>query len=124
MDLLLGRETRDRHTLGFEVARVIGVEPTRGYLTYHARYDAGLVLWLCARTEVSADDERVAQLVDFVLSCQGPSGLWDYEAKRQASRWVTYDLLKSLGSLRASDEWLSLEPRTPFQSYSGLRKRF
>ena len=30
LDLLLGRETHEQHTLGYEVARLIGVEPARG----------------------------------------------------------------------------------------------
>ncbi|MFX0046429.1 MAG: prenyltransferase/squalene oxidase repeat-containing protein, partial [Candidatus Hermodarchaeota archaeon] len=35
LELLLARETRDRRNLGFNVARIIGVEPHRGNFTYH-----------------------------------------------------------------------------------------
>ena len=49
LDLLLGRETREKHTLGFEVARLIGLEPTRGFFTHYARFDLALVLDLCWR---------------------------------------------------------------------------
>ena len=32
-DLLLGRETREKYSLGFEVARIMGFERWRGFLT-------------------------------------------------------------------------------------------
>jgi hypothetical protein len=117
LDLLLGRETREKHTLGFEVARLIGAEPARGFITYFARFDLALVLDLCWRAGATRADERVAELADYVLSLQGPYGLWDYAARPQASRWVTFDLLRSLSQLGEAGDWLSLEPRTPFRAY-------
>ena len=78
LDLLLGRETRERHTFGFEAARVIGVEPTRGFLTYFARFDVAQVLDLCWRVGAGREDARVDELVDFVEGLQGPYGLWEY----------------------------------------------
>lgn len=47
LDLLLGRETREAYTLGFEVARLIGAEPPRGFLTTFARFDMAQILDLC-----------------------------------------------------------------------------
>ena len=124
LDLLLGRETREAHTLGFEVARLIGVEPARGFLTTFARYDLALVLDLCWRLGASREDVRVSDLVAFVCSLQGPHGLWDYAARPQASRWVTFDLLRSLSQLDEAGDWVSMEPRTPFQPYPRHERRY
>ena len=124
LDLLLGHETREKHTLGFEVARLIGVEPARGFLTYYARFDLALVLDLCWRVGASRDDERIAGLVEFVRDLQGPYGLWEYAPRPQASRWLTFDLLRSLSRLDETNDWLSLEPRTPFQAYSRRERRY
>ena len=124
LDLLLGRETRERHTLGFEVARLIGAEPARGFITYYARFDLALILDLCWRVGASRDDERIAEVVQFVREQQGPYGLWEYTPRPQASRWVTYDLLRSLSRLDETGDWLSLEPRTPFRAYPKRRRRY
>jgi hypothetical protein len=123
LDHLLGRETRERHTLGFEVARLIGAEPARGFLTYHARFDPGAVLDLCWRIGATTEDPRVADLADFVVEAQGPYGLWEYSPARQASRWVTFDLLRSLTRLDERGDWLALEPRTPFRPYPPRARR-
>jgi hypothetical protein len=103
---------------------MIGVEPARGFLTHYARFDLAQVLDLCWRAGASRDDERVVELVTFVQELQGPYGLWEYIPRPQASRWVTFDLLRSLSRLSEAGEWLSLEPRTPFQAYPRRTKRF
>lgn len=124
LDLLLGRETRERQNLGFGVARLVGVERARGFLTYYARFDLALVLDLCRRVGFGRDDPRVADLVEFVRGQQGPYGMWEYMPRPQASRWVTFDLLRSLSCLGASGDWVGLEPRTPFQAYARRVRRF
>jgi hypothetical protein len=124
LDLLLGRETRETLPLGFEVARTIGAEPVRGFFTLFARFDLGLVVDLCWRVGATLEDERVVDLVEFVRDLQGYYGLWEYAARPQASRWVTFDLLRSLSRLDESGVWLSAEPRTPFQPYPSRQKRF
>jgi len=124
LDLLLGQETKEKHTLGFEVARLIGVEPPRGFLTYHARFDVGYILNLCWRIGASLEDERIADIADFILEQQGQYGLWEYHPYPQASRWVTFDLLRSLSNLDDSTDWLSLEPRIPFRAYPKQQRRF
>jgi hypothetical protein len=131
LDLLLGRETRERQSLGFEVARLVGGEPVRGFFTFFARFDLALVLRLCWQVGASIEDERVADLADYVWGEQGAYGLWEYTSRPQVSRWVTFDLLRSLsrldaGSRSGSDNaWQSDEPRTPFQPYpiGGTRSR-
>ena len=124
LDLLLGRETRERGTLGFEVARLIGVERARGFLTYYARFDLAQILDLCWRVGASVEDGRVSDIMDFVLKQQGEYGLWEYPSNPQASRWITFDLLRSLSKLDESEDWVSMEPRTPFRAYSKRYKRF
>jgi hypothetical protein len=128
LDLLLGRETREKRALGFEVARLVGAEPARGFLTYYARFDVGLVLDLCWRVRAAPDDERVDEMVEFVQGLKGRYGLWDYAARPQASRWVTFDLLRSLSQLTEDQggvsDWVSLEPRTPFQPYPRREMRY
>jgi hypothetical protein len=124
LDLLLGRETRDRDSLGFEVARVLGAEPARGFLTYYARFDLALVLDMCRRIGATAGDPRVAGLVAFIMEAQGTHGLWTYDRRPQVSRWLSFDMLRSLSGLDSTGDWISLEPRTPFQAYPRRRKRW
>lgn len=68
--------------------------------------------------------ERVAKMVAFVRSQQGPYGLWEYAVRPQVSRWVTFDILRTLSHLDEKGDWLSQEPRTPFQPYPRKQKRF
>lgn len=130
LDLLLAHETHQASNLGYEVARTIGVERARGFFTHFARYDVGLVLDLCWRVGASLEDDRVAEMVGSVKDLQGPHGLWSYASRPEASRWVTFDLLRSLSRIDAANgvagegEWVSLEPRTPFQPYPKMPKRY
>jgi hypothetical protein len=128
LDLLLGRETRERQALGFEAARLVGAERARGFITFFARFDLAFILQLCCQVGATVEDERVAGIVDFVAKSQGSYGLWEYQHYPQASRWVTFDLLRSLRMLDENSQtdsgWLSLEPRTPFQPYPKKPKRF
>lgn len=124
LDLLLGRETRERQNVGFEVARIVGVEPPSGYITFFAKFDLALILDLCWRVNASIDDSRVAEIVEFIQELQGPYGLWEYIPHPEASRWVTFDLLRSFSRLDSSVDWISLEPRTPFRAYPKKEKRF
>jgi hypothetical protein len=124
LDLLLGRETREGYTLGFEVARLASAEPPSGFLTFFARFDLALLLYLCAQIGADKSDLRVASLVEYVLAQQGPFGLWDYPTHPQVSRWVTFDLLRSLAQIERNSGWESQEPQTPFQPYPKKNKRF
>ena len=124
LDLLLAHEHRQVHTLGFEVARIIGAEPPRGAFTYFKRYDVAQILDLSWRIGASLEDVRIADNVEFVRDLQGPYGLWEYKRHPEASRWITFDLLRSLSRLDEETDWLSLEPRTPFQPYPKKPRRF
>jgi hypothetical protein len=124
LDLLLAHEHKQVGALGFEVARIIGAEPPRGAFTYFKRYDVAQILDLSCRMGASLDDPRVAENVDFVKNNQGPYGLWEYTRRPEVSRWVTFDLLRSLSKLDQETDWFSLEPRTPFQAYPKKPKRY
>jgi hypothetical protein len=124
LDHLLARETRDRQNLGFNVARIIGVEKHRGWLTYHAKFDPSLILELCWRIGANRSDKRVDELVNWIREVQGPYGLWEYIPHPEVSRWITFDILRSLSSLDDSTEWFSMRPRTRYESYSRKSKRF
>lgn len=124
MDLLLAHEQRGAEALGFEVARIIGTEPPRGAFTYFKRYDLAQILDLSWRVGASLEDPRVADNVRFVRELQGPYGLWEYPRHPEISRWVSFDLLRSLSRLDRETDWLSMEPRTPFQAYPKKAKRY
>jgi hypothetical protein len=124
LDLLLAQETLQASSLGQEVARSVGVEPARGFFTYFARYDVAFVLDLCWRVGASLEDGRVADMVAFVKGLQGPYGLWAYAPHPEASRWVSFDLLRSLSRIDEGTDWVSLEPRTPFQPYPKRPRRY
>jgi hypothetical protein len=124
LDLLLGRETREKQDIGFDVARIIGVETQRGFITYYAKHDLALILDLCWRIGANKNDERVEELVNFINEHRGQYGLWNYQPHHEASRWVTYDISHSLSQLDDSTDWMSMEPRTPFKAYLSKPKRF
>ena len=125
LDLLLGRETREEFSVGYETARLVGAEEAHGFTTFYARFDLGLLLNLCSRVGASLEDERVRDLAEFIRGLRGKYGLWEYARKRQVSRWVTLDLLRSFAGLSAeSADWFGLEPRTPFRPYPRQERRF
>ncbi len=124
LDLLLARETRDRRNLGFNVARLVGIESHQGHLTYHARFDPALVLDLCWKIGASREDERVNSLIEWIEESRNDFGLWEYQLHPIASRWVTFDILRSLRKIDASSDWASSELRTQYQSYPKKRPRY
>ena len=123
MGHLLGRETRERYYLGFEIARIVGAEPSTGFITYYARFDVAHILKLLTHVGASTSDQRVDDLVDFIKDQQNRYGFWEY-AQPKASRWITYDVLRTLKEVLSESDWVNLEPRTPFQPYPKKRKRF
>jgi len=124
LDKLLAQEQRQAHTLGFEVARIVGAEPPRGGFTYFQRYDVAQILDLSWRIGANLEDARISDNVQFVKQLQGPYGLWEYPRYPEVSRWVTFDLLRSLSQLDQETDWISLEPRMPFQTYPKKPRRF
>ena len=123
MEHLLSRETYERYNLGYDVARTVGIEASTGFITYYAHFDAAQILTLVSRLEASISDRPVKNLVHYIMTQRGENGLWMYP-KPQASRWITYDILRSLKGAINETDWLILEPRTPFQTYPAKKKRF
>jgi len=124
LDLILGCETKRKNLLGFVISRLIGLEESRGWRIYYPKMDAAHILTLCSKIGASTDDERISELVDFVKGEQGGHGLWECSLHPQASRWLSFDLLRTLSQLEDNTDWISLEPRTPFQEYPKKIKRF
>jgi hypothetical protein len=124
LDHLLGRETRERNNLGFSVARIIGVEPHRGALTYHAKFDPALILDICSRVGANRSDPRVGDLIEWILKQQGEFGLWEYTPHLEVSRWVSFDILRALSAIDDSSEWFSTKERKHFAAYPRRKKRF
>jgi hypothetical protein len=124
LDILLGRETRERTHLGFEVSRLLGTEHVGGVFTHYARFDLAQILNLSCRVGASAGDERIEDMISDVGKMQGPQGLWEYIPSPHLSRWITFDILRSLSRLDRETDWISTEPRTPFRAYGRKMKRF
>jgi len=124
LDHLLGRETRDRNNLGFNTARFIGVEPHRGALTYHAKFDPSLILDICSRVGANRSDNRVDDMISWIMDQQGEYGLWEYIPHPEVSRWISFDILRSLKNIDDSIEWISTKKRKHFTPYPIKKKRF
>ena len=123
LDLLLARESREAHVVGYEVARMAGIESPHGFITFFARFDIALLLDFCWRIGATSDDERVRALITFVKELQSPYGLWEYH-NPLANRWITFDLLRSLSCIDSEGDWIRHEPPTPFQGYTRIQKRY
>jgi hypothetical protein len=124
LDLILGTTSKIRIDLGFMIARLIGLESSIGQITFMAKFDIAYILNLCWRVGVNINDERVNELIGFIKSEQGEYGLWEHLKHPQATRWLTFDLLRSLSKIKKDIEWISEEPRTPFQAYPKKMKRY
>jgi hypothetical protein len=123
LDLLLQRETRDEWALGTEVARLRGLEPPAGFITFYARFDLAFILELASRAGATLEDPRIADLADFLLRQRGPAGLWEHPAHPELARWLTFELLSSLRRLSGGD-WAGVAPRLPFRPSRKPRRRY
>ena len=96
---LLAAATNEEWSLGWEVARLLGLEAAAGRFTFYARVDLAFLLDLASRCEVQVGDRHLAGLVDVLEARRGPFGLWEHPAHPQLSRWLTLDLDSSLQRL-------------------------
>jgi hypothetical protein len=122
VDHLLARETRDAATLGWEVSRLVGLEPAGGRFTFYVTFDHAFLLDLASRCGVSADDRRVRDLVAYLESLRGAYGLWQHPAHPQLSRWLSFDLECSLRRL-ADGDWIGNEEPATYTPYRKGRRR-
>ncbi len=124
LDLILAAELKEAGSVGFEAARTLGFEQPRGLLTHYVNYDCAFILDLCTRIGIGKTDERVADIINFLLAQQGPYGLWEYAPNPAATRWVTFDILCSLAGIDSKTTWSSMIPRSKFQKYPKKQKRY
>lgn len=96
---LLAAATQEEWSLGWEVARLLGLEAAGGRFTFYARQDLAFLLDLASRCEPPVGDTRLADLVDVLEARRGPFDLWEHPGHPQLSRWLTLDLDSSLQRL-------------------------
>jgi hypothetical protein len=123
VDHLLARETRDAATLGWEVSRLVGLEPRMGQVTFYATFDLVFLLDLASRCGLSPQDRRVHDLVDYLQTLRGPYGLWQHPTHPQLSGWLTLDLETSLRRLDDGD-WIGNQEPANFTPYRHGRRRY
>jgi hypothetical protein len=123
VDHLLARETHDEATLGWEVARLVGLERASGGFTFYVTHDPAFMLDLASRCGVSLEDRRVRDLVAHLESLRSPYGMWQHGAHPQLSRWLTFDLECSLRRL-ADGDWIGNEEPATFTPYRRGRRRY
>ena len=124
LDLLLGRETKDTQNIGFDLARLLGYETVRGFITFFGKYDPLLTLWLCSKIGADREDKRVDSLIHFIEDQCTASGLWHYLHRSEASKWVSFEIIRCLRNIPLKGDWHPMEPRTPFQAYPKPQNRF
>jgi hypothetical protein len=123
VDHLLARETRDASTLGWEVARLVGLERAMGQVTFYATFDLAFIVDLASRCGVSPQDRRLRELAAHLETLRGPYGLWQHPTHPQLSGWLTFDLESSLRRLVDGD-WKGNEEPASFTPYQHGRRRY
>ncbi|MGW7680168.1 hypothetical protein ACWGID_05475 [Kribbella sp. NPDC054772] len=96
---LLAREARDTSTVGWEISRLLGLEPAMGQVTFYATADPAFVLHLASRCGFTAQDSQVGALATHLESLRGPYGLWQHPAHPQLSAWLSLNLESTLRRL-------------------------
>lgn len=123
VDHLLARETRDASTLGWEVSRLVGLEPPMGQVTFYTTFDLAFLIDLASRCGISPQDRRVHDLVEYLQTLRGPYGLWQHPTHPQLSGWLTLDLETSLRRLDDGD-WIGNEEPANFTPHRRGRRRY
>lgn len=124
LDLLLATRSSEVYNLGYELAKLTGHEKNSGLLTFHYEHDLAFILNLCWRANVSKTDPNITGIIKTVQKCRMDNGLWNYTQSNQVSRFLTFDLLRSLTNLTENDDWISIEPKTPFWKYKSPKERY
>ena len=123
VDHLLARESRDASTLGWEVSRLVGLEPAMGQVTFHATFDLAFLLDLASRCGVSAQDRRIHDLLEYLETLRGPYGLWQHPAHPQLAGWLSLDLETSSRRLQHGD-WTGNEAPATSTPYRRGRRGY
>ncbi len=104
LQLVLLSGPGDRTQFGSEIARLVGVERPRGFITFYSRSDAAFILSLAARAAFDSANESLRSLVAFVVGLRDSYGLWTHERHPEVTRWLTFDILWSLQRLGLSEQ--------------------
>lgn len=124
LDVLLGRRTIEKHSMGINVARCIGVEKSAGFFSYFAQHDIALILSIIARIGAGLQDTRIKNIVDTVNSFQNEFGLLNYESSPIVTHWLTHDIMMSLKEINFNDIWISKNPDYSLKSYGQIKIRY
>lgn len=90
---LLENQKFERHNFGYNLARLINIEPSQGFFTYFAQNDALISYTLIQRFGVNNNDSKVAKILEFVNSLQNPIGFWQYNNNPTVNHWLTYYIM-------------------------------
>lgn len=117
VDHLLNQNVFHAGALGWEVSRLLGLEPAGGLFTFYVAIDPAFLLDLASRCGLSPEHQRVTELVTYLATLRGPYGLWEHPVHPQLSRWLTFDIECSLRRLAYGDWTGADEPaaRAPSQ---------
>lgn len=124
LDILLGRQTMERHSMGLNIARCLGIEKSTGFFSYFAEHDIALILSIISKTGVSIQDSRVKGIVDTVKSFQNEFGLIEYEKSPIVTQWLTYDVSIYLDEISHGDTWINKIPDYALKSYQKNKVRY
>lgn len=123
LDQLLGRETRERQFIGYNLLRLMGRIPLKGFVTFYAQNDLLLILQLCAAVGAGIDDERVADLVKYFENLKNPLGLW-CSPEGVENNWFSFQIIKALKRISGNKGWPPGLPRTAFTPYPKEDRRY
>ncbi|MFF0344344.1 hypothetical protein [Kribbella sp. NPDC004875] len=96
---LLARESRDTSTVGWEISRLLGLEPAMGQVTFYATTDPAFLLELASSCGFNTQDPLVETLATHLESLRGPYGLWEHPTHPQLSAWLSLNLESTLRHL-------------------------
>jgi Squalene-hopene cyclase C-terminal domain len=123
LDHLLGRETREKKFLGFDLLRLLGRKPLKGFFTFYAQNDLLLMLQLCACLGAGTDDDRVADLVEYFENLKNPLGLWN-SPEGIENNWFSFQIIKAINRISDNNGWQPSLPRTAFTPYPKADRRY
>ena len=124
LDHLLGRQSREKKPLGYDLARLLGRVPLRGFFTFYDRFDLLLLLKLCGEIGANDNDPRVESVLEFFAKTQSPFGLWLAESFPELRNWISLEILLAMEKIGGNRNWFASSAATPFTPYPRPEKRY
>lgn len=124
LDILLGRRTIEKHSMGVNIARCLGVEKSAGFFSYFAQHDIALILSIISKIGIGSEDTRIDSIVKTVNNFQNEYGLIEYEKAPIVSQWLTYDINIYLRNIQSGETWVSKNPNYTFKNYQKPKIRY